>query len=77
MLQCQIYERSRYRYLRSDLLTWLEVRGNAAETRPHLGALGGTKMKKALPERGVKGLYKADFLSGGTRIRTGDTMIFS
>jgi hypothetical protein len=42
--------------LRSDLLTWLKVRGNAAETRPHLGALGGTKMKKAPPERGVKRL---------------------
>jgi len=54
--RCQIYERSGYRYLRSDLLTWLKVRGNAAETRPHLGALGGTKIKKAPPLRGVKRL---------------------
>ena len=45
-----IYKRSGYRYLRSDLLAWLRERGNAAETRPHLEALGGTKTKKALPE---------------------------
>jgi hypothetical protein len=51
-----IYERSGYRYLRSDLLAWLRERGNAAETRPHLEALGGTKTKKALPEWGVKRL---------------------
>lgn len=49
--RCQIYERSGYRYLRSDLLAWLRVRGNAAETRPHLEALGGTKTRKAPPDR--------------------------
>jgi hypothetical protein len=54
--RCQIYERSGYRYLRSDLLAWLLLRGNAAETRPHLEALGGTKTRKAPPERGVKRL---------------------
>src|SRR5215217_7563951 len=40
--RCQIYERTGYRYLRSDLLVWLRARGNTAETRPHLEALGGT-----------------------------------
>ena len=44
--RCQIYERSGYRYLRSDLLTWLRTRGNAAETRPHPEALGGTKTRR-------------------------------
>ena len=52
----QIYERSGYRYLRSDLLVWLRARGNAAETRPHLEALGGTRTRKVPPERGVKRL---------------------
>jgi hypothetical protein len=57
MPRCQIYERSGDRYLRSNLLlAWLRVRGNAAETRPHLEALGGTKTRKAPPERGVKRL---------------------
>ncbi len=54
--RCQIYERSGYRYLRSDLLSWLRTRGNAAETRPHLEALGGTKSRKTPPKRGVKRL---------------------
>jgi hypothetical protein len=54
--RCQIYERSGYRYLRSDLLSWLRTRGNAAETGPHLEVLGRTKTKKALPKRGVKRL---------------------
>jgi hypothetical protein len=54
--RCQIYERSGYRYLRSDLLTWLRVRGNAAQTGPHLEALGGTKSRKVPPKRGVKRL---------------------
>jgi hypothetical protein len=55
--RCQIYERSGDRYLRSNLLlAWLRVRGNAAETRLHLETLGGTKTKKAPPERGVKRL---------------------
>jgi hypothetical protein len=45
-----IYEPSGYLYLRSDLLAWLRERGNAAETRPHLEAPGGTKTKKALSE---------------------------
>ena len=54
--RCQIYERSGYRYLRSDLLVWLRARGNTAETRPHLEALGGTRTRKAPPERGVKRL---------------------
>jgi hypothetical protein len=54
--RCQIYERSGYRYLRSDLLAWLRLRGNAAETRPHLEALGSTKAKKTPPKRGVKRL---------------------
>jgi hypothetical protein len=57
MSRCQIYERSGDRYLRSNLLlAWLRVRGNAAETRPHLEAFGGTKTRKAPPERGVKRL---------------------
>ena len=57
MPQCQIYERSGDRYLRSNLLlAWLRVRGSAAKTRPHLEALGGTKTRKAPPERGVKRL---------------------
>jgi hypothetical protein len=54
--RCQIYERSGYRYLRSDLLAWLRTRGNAAETGPHLEALGGTKSRKTPPKRGVKRL---------------------
>jgi hypothetical protein len=57
--RCQIYERSGYRYLRSDLLAWLRLRGNAAEPRPHLETLGGTKTRKALPERGVKRLIQS------------------
>ena len=52
----QIYERSGYRYLRSDLLTWLRTRGNAAQTGQHLEALGGTKSRKTPPKRGVKRL---------------------
>ena len=76
----QIYERSGYRYLLLVLLKWLR-KGypgcNAGATRPRLKALGGTKTKKRTPERGKKGLHKAEFLSGGTRIRTVDTMIFS
>ena len=54
--RCQIYERSGYRYLRSDLLAWLRARGNTAETGPHLETLGGTRTSKAPPERGVKRL---------------------
>ena len=54
--RCQIYERSGYRYLRSDLLAWLRLRGNAAETGPHSEALGGTKTRKAPPDRSVKRL---------------------
>jgi hypothetical protein len=54
--RCQIYERSGYRYLRSDLLSWLRTRGNAAQTGPHLEALGGTKSRKTPPKRGVKRL---------------------
>ena len=54
--RCQIYERSGYRYLRSDLLSWLRTRGNAAETGPHLEALGRTKSRKIPPKRGVKRL---------------------
>jgi hypothetical protein len=54
--QCQIYERSGYRYLRSDLLAWLRLRGNAAETQPHLEALRGTKTRKAPPKLGVRRL---------------------
>jgi hypothetical protein len=37
--RCQIYERSGYRYLRSDLLTWLQVCGNPT-------AFGGTRTHK-------------------------------
>ena len=54
--RCQIYERSGYRYLRSDLLAWLRTRGNAAQTGQHLEALGGTKTRKIPPKRGVKRL---------------------
>jgi hypothetical protein len=54
--RCQIYERSGYRYLRSDLLTWLRTRGNAAQTGQHLETLEGTKSRKTPPERGVKRL---------------------
>jgi hypothetical protein len=54
--RCQIYERSGYRYLRSDLLAWLRGRGNAVETRPHVEAQGGTKTRKAPSRRGVKRL---------------------
>ncbi len=57
--RARIYDRSGYRYLRSDLIAWLKSRsecGNAAETGRHLEAVGGTKKKKAPPERGVKRL---------------------
>ena len=54
--RCQIYERSGYRYLMSDLLAWLRLRGNAAQTGPHLEAPGGTKSRKTPPKRGVKRL---------------------
>ena len=54
--RCQLYERSGYRYLRSDLLAWLLLRGNAAQTGQHLEAPGGTKSRKTPPKRGVKRL---------------------
>ncbi len=57
--RCRIYERSGYRYLRSDLLKWLRGESNldnAAETGRHLEAVGGTGTKKSPPKRGVKRL---------------------
>jgi hypothetical protein len=54
--RCQIYERSGYRYLRSDLLAWLRVRKDAAETQPHLEARRGTKSTNIPPKRGVRRL---------------------
>jgi hypothetical protein len=52
----QLYERSGYRYLRSDLLAWLRERRNGAETTPHLEAFEGIRTRKAPPERGVNRL---------------------
>ncbi len=55
----RIYDRSGYRYLRSDLVKWLKERSefdNPAETGRHLEAVRGTGTKKSPPKRGVKRL---------------------
>ena len=55
----RIYDRSGYRYLRSDLIEWLRERSgrdNPAETGRHLEAVGGIKKKRSAPPRGVKRL---------------------
>ena len=47
--RCQIYERSGYRYLRSDLLVWLRERSDS-HVDSHPAAHSGTRThKKALP----------------------------
>ncbi len=51
----QIYERSGYRYLKSELLAWLQGQhDNHAERHPT--ATSGTRMHKKPPPRGVKRL---------------------
>lgn len=50
--RCQIYERSGYRYLRSDLLAWL--RGQCdSHVDSHQAAHSGTRAHKKAPSRGV------------------------
>ena len=50
--RCQIYERSGYRYLRSDLLAWL--RGQCdSHVDSHQAAPSSTRAHKKAPPRGV------------------------
>src|SRR5215213_5666481 len=50
--RCQIYERSGYRYLKSDLLAWL--RGQCdSHVDSHQAAPSGSRAHKKAPTRGV------------------------